>query len=106
MDRRDDEKAGSRAAGSADRLAVHRELLTMLDGFMVSRAISVAAKLGVADHIEDRPVAVEELAIAVQADAKSLYRLLRFLASIGIFVEASPERFSHTNLSECLRSDA
>jgi hypothetical protein len=54
----------------------------------LSRAIASIAELGVADQIEPgSPQAVESLAKATGAHERSLYRILRFLASNGIFKE-------------------
>jgi SAM-dependent methyltransferase len=80
--------------------------MQMLMGKMVSAAISTAAKLGVADHLESGPRTVDELASLTQAHAPSLYRLLRALASLGIFTELEDGRFAQTPLSEPLRSKA
>jgi SAM-dependent methyltransferase len=74
-------------------------------GFVASRAISVAAKLGIADLVAEAPKTVDELARATKAHASSLRRLLLMLASIGIFAEDSSGRFRHTPLSETLRTD-
>ena len=74
-------------------------------GFVASRAISVAAKLGIADLIAEAPRTVDELARATKAHAPSLRRLLLMLASIGIFAEGADGRFCHTPLSETLRTD-
>jgi hypothetical protein len=51
-------------------------------------------------------MAVESLAKATGAHERSLYRILRFLASNGIFKEKDNHCFDHTPLSICLRSDA
>jgi DNA-binding IclR family transcriptional regulator len=58
-------------------------------GFVASRAISVAAKLGIADLVAEAPRTVDELARATKAHASSLRRFLLMLASIGIFAEDS-----------------
>ena len=81
-------------------------LLDMIFGFMVSRSIAVAAQLGVADHLRAGSKSADELASAVGADPRSLYRLLRALSSAGIFAEGPDGRFDLTPLSELLRSDA
>lgn len=81
-------------------------LLRMMTGYWVSQAIYVAAKVGVADQITDGPRRVEELAEATKTDGPSLRRVLRALASAGIFTEARPGAYAHTPLSELLRSDA
>jgi hypothetical protein len=79
-------------------------LWRMTNAYQVSQAIHVAASLGIADHLKDGPRSVEELAAATGSRAPSLYRLLRALASVGIFVEADG-RFDLTPLAEYLRSD-
>lgn len=72
-----------------------------------SRALSTAAELGVADHItQGSPKSVGYLARATGAHERSLYRMLRFLASHGLFQETSNGEFDHTPLSAALRSDA
>ena len=62
-------------------------LSQMLLGNRAQQAIYVAAKLGIADLLKDGPKGSEELAQATGAHAGSLYRLLRVLASFGIFAE-------------------
>ena len=79
-------------------------LLQMMTGYWVSQALYVAAKLGVADFLADRAQSVEDLATATQTDAHSLQRILRALASVGVFTEASPGVFALTPLAALLRS--
>ena len=64
-------------------------LLRMMRGFWVSQAIAVAAQLGIADLLEDGPKACDELAAATRVPARSLHRLLRALASVGVFAEVA-----------------
>jgi predicted transcriptional regulator len=71
-----------------------------------ARAILVAAKLGVADHINAEGVTATQLAAKLNADADALHRLLRVLASIDILREAAAHRFMLTPLGEALRSDS
>src|SRR5262249_16943872 len=73
-------------------------------GYWVSQALYVAAKVGVADLLADGPRPVEELATATQTDAPSLRRVLRALASVGVFTEASPGTFALTPLAALLRT--
>lgn len=83
------------------------ELTQMVFGVGLSRAISSIAELGVADQIEPgSPQPVESLAKVTGTHERSLYRILRFLASNGIFKEKDNRYFDHTALSRCLRSDA
>jgi O-methyltransferase/methyltransferase family protein len=81
-------------------------ILQMLTGEWIAQAVSVAATLGIADLLSDGPKDVAHLATAASAHADSLYRLLRALASIGIFAETEDGRFRLTPLAECLRSDS
>jgi len=80
-------------------------LWRMANAYQVSQAIHVAATLGIADLLWDGPRSVDELAAATGSRATALYRLLRALASVGVFAEADG-RFSQTSLSEYLRTDA
>ncbi|MGH8728885.1 MAG: methyltransferase [Burkholderiales bacterium] len=80
-------------------------LLQMITGHYVARGIYVAAKLKLADHIAGGVATSEALAQATKTDAASLYRLLRALASVGIFEEQADKRFALTPMAEFLRSD-
>jgi hypothetical protein len=61
---------------------------------------------GVADLLRDSPCSSDDLAVACGAHAPTLYRLLRALASVGVFTELDGHRFALTPLAELLRSDA
>ena len=62
-------------------------LLGMAMGYMMARAVHVAAELGIADLLSDGPRSLDELAQATRANPASLYRLLRMLAGSGILAE-------------------
>lgn len=81
-------------------------MLQMISGFWISRAIYVAAKLGIADQLRDGPKTVDELAAATATHAPSLYRVLRALASVGVFTEVKKRGFALTPLADTLRTDA
>jgi hypothetical protein len=82
------------------------QLQQMVMGKMLTQMIGVTAKLSIADLLNDRPKSVAELAAASGAHERSLYRLLRGLASVGVFAETEPGTFTNTPMSEALRSDA
>jgi hypothetical protein len=83
------------------------QLTRMMLSAALSRAICTVAELGLADHIEvGSAQPVESLAKETGAHERSLYRILRFLASHGIFQETGHRQFDHTPLSLCLRTDA
>lgn len=80
-------------------------LMQMATGYVVSQALYVAAKLKIADLLKDGPRTSEELAQAVGANARFLYRTLRALASLGVFAETEDGRFTLTPAAELLRTD-
>ncbi|MGP0072757.1 MAG: methyltransferase dimerization domain-containing protein [Bryobacteraceae bacterium] len=80
-------------------------MLQMVQGLWVSRGVYVAAKLGIADLLKDGPKSSAELANATGTDASALYRLLRALDSVGVFLEESDGRFALTPLGATLRTD-
>jgi hypothetical protein len=71
----------------------------------VSRALYLAAKLGLADLLKDGPREGRDLAVATQTHASSLARVLRLLASVGVFEEHSNGTFALAPLGELLRDD-
>jgi hypothetical protein len=73
-------------------------------GHWISQSIYVAAKLGVADHLASGPQSIEDLARAVDAHAPSLHRLLRALASVGLFTEVAPQQYALTPVGYFLRT--
>jgi hypothetical protein len=80
-------------------------LARLINGFQVSQAIHVAATLGLADALAHGPATSSELAATTGADPRSLYRLMRALASVGLFRE-DDHGFALTSVGQCLRSDA
>lgn len=80
-------------------------LQQLLNGFRVTQLLSVAARLGIADLLAGGPLSVDELASATDAHADALYRVLRALASIGIFEETSERRFGLTPIATLLQEN-
>jgi O-methyltransferase domain len=76
-----------------------------LRGALVTRALALAADLGVADRLADGPRPVAELASESGADPDTLHRVLRALASDGIFAEGAPGVFRNTAVSDVLRGE-
>jgi O-methyltransferase/methyltransferase family protein len=77
----------------------------LLNGYRLTQTLYVAAKLGIADLLRDGPKTSEELAAEASANAGALYRILRALASQGVFEEIAERRFALTPLAELLRAD-
>jgi Dimerisation domain len=76
------------------------QLQFLMSGHWIAQAIGVAADLGIADLLSKGPKTSGELAIATGSDHQSLYRLMRALASVGVFNEVEPERFALTPIAE------
>ncbi len=81
------------------------QLSRLITGYFASQAVYVAAELGLADLLADGPRKVEELADATGTLPRSLYRLLRALASLGVFAEGEDRKFSLTPMADLLRGD-
>src|ERR671934_863248 len=81
-------------------------MMGLITGYWVSQAVGVVALLGIADELGAGPRRSDELAQAVGADPQALYRVLRLLASLGVFAEITPGTFALTPLGDTLRSDA
>ena len=79
-------------------------IFSMVTGYYVSRAIYVVAKLGIADHLSECPRSIDDLAAATGTHAPSLRRVLRLLASVGVFTEEADSRFALTPIGACLRA--
>ncbi len=84
---------------------LREELREQIMGFRTTQMIHVAAKLGLADLLAAGPRSVEELAAAAGAEPQALHRLLRALASLGIFAEDPAGDFVLTPQAELLRTD-
>lgn len=83
------------------------KLTKIVIGAALSRAVCTVAELGIADQIPaGSPQPAASLARATGAHERSLYRLMRFLASHGLFEEKGHRAFDHTPLSLMLRGDA
>jgi hypothetical protein len=75
----------------------------LLRGALATRTLAIVADLRIADSLADGPRAVTELAGQAGADPDTLQRLLRALASDGVFAEVDPGVFENTEASEVLR---
>ena len=82
-----------------------RVMSQFLFGKQLTASLSALARLGVADHMSDTAISTEELAGKVGAHAPSLYRVMRMLASVGVFTEEPRGKFALTPLGETLKTD-
>jgi hypothetical protein len=88
-----------------ESLSPQQQMMRLLTGYWVAQALYVAAKLGLADVLKDGPRTADDLAAATRTHPRTLYRLLRALASVGVFAEDDRHWFALTQLAKCLRGD-
>jgi hypothetical protein len=84
----------------------YEQMLQNLFGGWISRSLGALARLGVADHVNNTPKSVEEIAPLVGAKPDLLYRLMRATASVGVLAETPDHRFVETPLSQVLKTGA
>jgi hypothetical protein len=82
-----------------------RQLAHTYYGLVVSRCIHELADIGAADALDETPESSDVLAQRIGAHPDALRRILRLLATQGIFREDSSGKFAHTDQSRLLRSD-
>jgi O-methyltransferase/methyltransferase family protein len=79
-------------------------MIRLIAGFWISQAVYIAAQLGIADLLKDGAQDIEQIARATACHGPSLYRVLRTLASVGVFTEDGQQRFASTPLGATLQS--
>jgi hypothetical protein len=84
----------------------HVELMKIITSKWISKPVYAAAELGIADHLAGGPMHIDDLAEGCGADASILYRMMRALASVGIFTEIEERIFDLTPIAELLRPGA
>jgi O-methyltransferase. len=94
------------SSAQVESVPPHSAFWNILMGGFAVQAVYVAAELKLADLLKSGAVSYKELAEQTATHAPSLHRLLRALASIGIFKEDEHQRFELTPLSQLLRSDS
>ena len=90
----------------ADESNARRDLVAIAGAPLVCRSLSVVAELAIVDLLSEKARTASDLANATGCEPRMLYRLLRFLASHGYFVEDEQERFHATPKVDPLRTDA
>lgn len=81
-------------------------LYHLATGHYLSHALCLAARLGIADLLNDGPRHAEDLAEATGTHAPSLNRVMRLLAAAGLFEEQEGGSFALSSLGGYLRSAA
>jgi hypothetical protein len=81
-----------------------RALIQLSTGFITARAIYVAAKLGIADLLDEGPRCARELAEKLGVNPDALFRIMRLLASEGILKRSELDQFALSELGEPLKT--
>ena len=88
----------------AKKLSLPAVMLNLTIGQWVARLIYIAAKLKLADLLKAGPRTAAQLATATGVQASPPYRVLRALASVGVFAETKGGRFKLTPLAATLQA--
>lgn len=78
-------------------------LYQIATGHYFTQGLLLAVKLGIAEHLAAGPRTADDLARATDTHAPSLRRVLRLLASVGVFEEQEGGAFALTPLGSALR---
>ena len=84
----------------------HVKVLGLLGGANITGAVGCVAKLGIPDLVKSGPQSAADLAKQIGADPRTLYRLLRATACVGVLAEGPDGKFSQTPMSEVLTTGA
>src|SRR5215472_2792127 len=79
------EQPAADTTSATPQIPGHAQVIQMATAYWVSRAVYVAAQLGIADLLKDGPQDAEALAVATGTYSPALQRVLRSLASVGLF---------------------
>jgi O-methyltransferase domain len=93
------------AGSNTARPEAAARLLELIQMRLISEAIHVVAALGIADLLADASKSTAQLAEATGANEPSIRRVMRALASFGVFSQESESRFALAPLGEFLKRD-
>jgi hypothetical protein len=71
---------------SEQMLTPEDQMMQWITSKWITKPICVVVELGIADLLRDGPLGVDTLAEKTETHAPTLYRLLRALSSVGIFM--------------------
>jgi predicted transcriptional regulator len=97
--------SGASAAAPAAGSHPGQAIMQLATGYMGTAALHAATKLGIPDILKSGPKSTSEIARACNANEDAVYRVMRALASAGVFAEGAPRTFALTPEGELLLSD-
>src|SRR4051812_38816124 len=80
-----------------------QQVFQLMTGHIVASAVNIAAQLGIVDKLANGPRPAADLARESGVNEDALYRMLRALASVGVFTEVSPRTFGLTPAGAALQ---
>jgi len=83
-----------------------QSMIRLFMGYIPTRVMYVAAKLGIADHVGDEGASAQDLAQKLDVDPAALYRVMRVLAGLGVLHQDDNDRFFVTPFGKTLRKDS
>jgi Dimerisation domain len=83
----------------------YESLFQMVIGKWISQALGTIVELGIPDQLAKGARQCKDLAREAGVSEDGLYRLMRALASAGVFAETADRRFRLTSMGQLLRSD-
>lgn len=92
-------QTGAPKCSPAERMA------QMANSFVITSAISAVIRLNIADLIGDSEMNIATLAEKTETNTDALYRVLRMLAALEIFVQVRDGVFANNEASHALRAD-
>src|SRR5947207_10466728 len=92
-------------ANRASRSRPHEVLFQMVIGKWISQALGTIVEIGVPDQLAKGARRCSDIAREAGVSEDGIYRLLRALASVGLFVEGADRRFKLTGIGKLLRSE-
>ena len=97
--------SGGSAAAPAAGPRPGEVIMQLGTGYMATAALYAVTKLGIPDILKSGAKPASEIAKACDANEDAVYRVMRALASTGIFTECAPRTFALTPEGELLLSD-
>ena len=84
-------------------LSLKKNLYRMLQGYKYTQLLYLAAKMGIADLLHDKPKNIQDLARLTKVNIHILNRILRAFISTGLIIKSEDSFFQTTPLGELIR---
>jgi hypothetical protein len=97
--------ATSSTSSSRNAPEAAAQVLQLATGHILASALQVVVRLDIPDRLAGGPRTAADLAGDAGVQEDPLYRVLRALASVGLFSEEAPRRFALTPAGQKLRKD-